>query len=164
MPIRLSNAATCCLALVATCMCTTGGEVSRSASENDMPPVDILEIDFAQAPYVLEIEVKNVRRIATFRSDSGEVGYVQYSVTGTILDILKAHEGHEFFSNEVEYRFTHEFDPSADPSIAKGGRYLVFLMPADDPAVLWLIGEGAQLELSPQLSKTIRQTASHENT
>jgi hypothetical protein len=62
----------------------------------------------------------------------------------------------------VEYRFTQEHDLETGARITKGGRYLVFLMLADDPSRLWIIGNGAQLELSPELSTTIRQIAEKE--
>jgi hypothetical protein len=162
MPIRLLTAVACAALLAVALACATGGSGTGGARELDAPSVDILEGTFAQAPYVLEIEVEDVRQTAEFRSDSGELGYVQYSVTGTILEVLKPSEGWEFFSQEVEYRFTREFDPAADLSIAKGDRYLVFLKLADDPPRFWLIGNGAQFKIGPQLSKTIRSVASRE--
>ena len=99
---------------------------------------------------------------APFRSDSGKVGYVQYSVAGNILDVHKSSEELESFSDEVEYRFTQEYDPEGKSAIAKGEKYLVFLMLTDDPPRFWLIGNGAQFELGPELSKTIRQIAEQE--
>jgi len=149
----------CLLALGALSGCATrSGKTGRTAA-SEVPPVDILESNFAQAPYVLEIEVKKVRKTATFRSDSGEVGYVQYSVSGTISEILKTTESREFFGNDVEYRFTREYDPSRSPSIRKGDRYLVFLMLPGSSSYFWLIGESAQFELNPQLSETMKRIA-----
>ena len=142
--------------------CSTRSGGPNKATTNDVPPTEILEGNFAQAPYVLEIEVKEVKETATFRSDSGEVGYVQYSITGTIIDILKTQESWEFFGKNVEYRFTQEYDPSRAPSMRKGDRYLVFLMLPGDTSYFWLIGEAAQFELNTQLSETIRRIASHQ--
>ena len=128
-------------------------------SGSEMPPLEVLEGNFALAPYVLEVEVTDVGRVADFRSDSGPVGYVQYSVTGTVLDVLKTCEGQRPFSNEVTYRFTQESDETTIPAVVKGERYLVFLKEGDEYPHLWLIGNGSQFELSPQLSETIRKIA-----
>jgi hypothetical protein len=57
------------------------------------------------------------------------------------------------------YRFTQEHDATTIPAVIEGGRYLVFLTHADDSPLLWLIGNGAQFEMSPQLSETIRRIA-----
>ena len=162
MPNRLLTSGTFLAVVISSVACATGGDANGGALTIESPPVDILEGNFAQAAYVLEIEVEDVRHVTTIRSDSGEVGYVQFSVTGTILDVLKSSEEREAFSHSVEYRFTQEYDPGADPWITKGGRYLVFLMKADDPPRFWVIGNGAQFILSPQLSKTIRQIAAHQ--
>ena len=145
--------------LVVLLACGSGGNGNGGASKTNKPLFELLQANFAQAPYVFEIEVRDVREVASFRSDSGEVGYVQYSVTGTVLDVLKTSEEWEPFSREVEYRFTQEYDPAARTRITKGGRYLVFLMLADDPSGLWVIGNGSQFELGPELSKTIGQIA-----
>jgi hypothetical protein len=158
MPNGLINTGTLLLVLLAVLLaCVSGGNVNGGASKVDEPLVELLEGNFAQASYVFEIEVKDLREVATFRSDSGEVGYKQYSVTGTVLDVLKSSEEWEPFSREVEYRFTQEYDPAAGPRITTGGIYLVFLMLAGDPSRLWVIGNGAQFELNPELSETIGQ-------
>ncbi len=159
MPDQRPLMVTLCLVLAASISCarSAGPVVATSASE--MPPLDLLQGNFATAPYVLEIEVRGVSAVVEFRSDSGDVGYVQYSVIGTIIDILKSSEEREFLSNEVVYRFTQESDETTTPAVMNGGRYLVFLMEADDPPQLWLIGNGSQFELSPQLSETMRTIA-----
>jgi len=140
--------------------CGAGCGGGSNTHENEMlPPIEILEENFAQAPFVLEIEVTDVRRVTEFRSDSGTVGYVQYSVTGAVLDVLKTGERRQPFSNEVAYRFTQEFDEATVPAVVKGGRYLVFLKEGNESPHLWLIGNGAQFELSPRLSEIIRKIA-----
>ena len=149
------------LAIIALSSCGTGGGADTNTHEYEMPPLEILEENFAQALYVLEIDVTDVRRVAEFRSDSGTVGYVQYSVTGTVLDVLKTSERHQPFSNGVTYRFTQESDETTIPAVVQGERYLVFLKEADEFPHLWLIGNGAQFELSPQLSETIGKIADH---
>ena len=151
-----------CLALVVSCACASGVDKGDNAPAEVFPSVGLLEGNFTQAPYVLEIDVKKVKETARFKSDSGEVGYVQYSVTGTIIEVLKASEEHEFPRNEVEYFFTQEYDPTGDTLIDKGRRYLVFLMLADDPPRFWPIGNGAHFEISPQLSEAMRQIAAHK--
>jgi hypothetical protein len=162
MPNRSPNTGILLALSIGFVACVAGGNVNGGASKIDEPLVKILEGNFNQASYVIEIEVRDVREVATFRSDSGEVGYIQYSATGTVLDVLKSSEQWEPFSREVEYRFTQEHDPEAGARITKGGRYLVFLMLADDPSRLWVIGNGAQFEVTPELSKTIVKIAEKE--
>ena len=162
IPNRILTAFPCFAFLVSVFACATCGSGAGAACEMGAPSVEILEGNYEHAAYVLEIEVKDVHRVATFRSDSGKVGYVQYSVAGNILDVHKSSEELESFSDEVEYRFTQEYDPEGKSAIAKGEKYLVFLMLTDDPPRFWLIGNGAQFELGPELSKTIRQIAEQE--
>lgn len=159
---RFLNAGIFFAVLIGSIGCTSGGNANGGSSTIEAPPVEVVEGNFARAPYVLEIEVEEVRRAATFRSDSGEVGYVQYSIIGTILEILKSSGERELLSDEIEYRFTQEYDPKADSTIAKGRKYLVFLMLAEEPPRFWVIGNGAQFELCPELSKTVRQIAEQE--
>lgn len=159
MPNRLINTGTLLVLLAVLLACVSGGNVNSGAPKIDEPLVELLEGNFARASYVFEIEVKDMCEVATFRTDSGEVGYIQYSVTGTVLDVLKSSEEWEPFSRAVEYRFTQEYDPTAGTRITKGSRYLVFLMLAGDPSRLWVMGNGAQFELSPELSETIGQIA-----
>ena len=157
MQSRFLNAGIFFAVVIGSVGCTSGGNANGGSST-----IEAVEGNFARAPYVLEIEVEEVRQAATFRSDSGEVGYVQYSIIGTILEILKSSEERELLSDEIEYRFTQEYDPKADSTIAKGRKYLVFLMLADDPPRFWVIGNGAQFELCPELSKTVRKIAEQE--
>jgi len=147
------------LVVIALSCCEAGCGADTNTYENEVPPLEILEENFARAPFVLEIEITDARRVAEFPSDSGTVGYVQYSVTGTVLDVLKTSEGRQAFSNEVTYRFTQEFDETTIPAVAKGERYLVFLKEVDELPHLWLIGNAAQFELTPQLSEAIRKIA-----
>lgn len=151
-----------CVALVVASACASNVDTGDDAPAEAFPSVSLLEGNFARAPFVFEIDVQKVKETARFRSDSGKVGYIQYSVTGTIIEVLKANEEHEFPRNEVEYFFTQEYDPSGGTSIDMGRRYLVFLMLADDPPRFWPIGNGAQFEISPQLSETMRQISAHK--
>ena len=162
MRSRFLNAGIFLAVVIGAIGCTSGGNANGGSSTVEAPPVEVVEGNFARAPYVLEIEVEEVRQAASFRSDSGEVGYVQYSIIGTILEILKSSGERELLSDEIEYRFTQEYDPKADSTIAKGRKYLVFLMFAEEPPRFWVIGNGAQFELCPELSKTVRQIAEQE--
>lgn len=154
---RLLSKVALSLVLVASVSCGKGGDTARTTSEYEMPPLDILQGNFEQAQYVLEIEVEEVNPVAEFRSDTGKAGYVQYSVTGTVLGTFKSSEVRESPPEKVVYRFTQEYDAATVPAVVKGERYLVFLKHADDSPFLWLIGNGAQFEMSPQLSETIPQ-------
>lgn len=146
------------LVVIALCSCGAGGGADTNFHENEMP-LEILEENFAHAAFVLEIDVTDVHRVAEFRSDSGTAGYVQYSVTGAVLDVLKTGQRLQPFSNEVTYGFTQESDETTVPAVVKGERYLVFLKEADQVPNLWLIGNGAQFQLTPGLSETIRNIA-----
>ena len=121
------------------------------------PPVEVLQANFDHASHVLEIEVEEVREVESIRSDSEEIGYIQYSVTGTVLDVLKSSEGMEIGSGGVEYRFTQEYDPGGAAVVSTGSRYLVFLKLVEDPPRFWVVGNGAQFELTPALSKTVQE-------
>jgi hypothetical protein len=145
------------LVVIALSFCEAGCGADTKTHQNEMPPLDILEGNFEQAQCVLEIEVEDVSQVAEFRSDAGEIGYVQYSVSGAVLATFKPSEAWESPPENVVYRFTQEHDATAIPAVIEGGRYLVFLTHADDSPLLWLIGNGAQFEMSPQLSETIRR-------
>ncbi|MGD8439555.1 MAG: hypothetical protein PVG53_03395 [Holophagae bacterium] len=149
-------------AVVVAASCTTHGGATPDVPEPAMPPVDVLEGNFAQATYVVEVEVDGVRRVAEFPSDSGDVGYVQYAVVGVVLEVFKASGRSELVSQDIEYRFTQEHDENSAPAVTAGSRSVVFLRRAGDPEAFWVIGNGAQIEASPQTVWAVRQIAARE--
>lgn len=92
-----------------------------------------------------------VERTAIFRDDSGSVGYVQYAVTAVPTKTIKGELGHE---SKVRYRLTVEHDPSSEPPVVPGRRYVVFLKRNED-GQLWLFSEVAQFASSPGLLRRL---------
>ncbi len=121
-------------ALILAC---AGGD---RAARLELPPRELLRANLADAAYVLEIEVLSLDSTATFRDDSGAIGYVQYTVIARPTRIIKGDVDPE---PALSYRFTVEYDSTSKPPVAAGKRYVVFLKRVES-GQLWLFSEAAQ--------------------
>jgi hypothetical protein len=113
---------------------------AQRAHRTDLPPRELLQANLAHATYVLEVEVLSLESTATFRDDSGAIGYVQFTVIARPTRVIKGDVDPE---PALSYRFTVEYDSASKPPVAAGKRYVVFLKRVES-GQLWLFSEAAQ--------------------
>ena len=124
-----------------------------------MPPEELLLENLARASLVVTIIVQQVQPVKEFVADDGTVGYLQYAVTGEVVEVFKREVP---VLNTVTYSFTAEQDPSGKTWPSEGDELLVFLEPTPPGDALWLIGEASQFPMVENLPRTMRKLAAEE--
>jgi hypothetical protein len=74
------------LALSVTSLACAG---ARPRGVGPLPPQALLRQDLARASLVVTLVVQRVTPAKEFVDDRGAVGYVQYAVTGKVIEVFK---------------------------------------------------------------------------
>ncbi len=133
--------------------------VGTYASDKDYqcPPKDLVINNLLQCEQSVELLVKDVKEVKIFKAGSGQGGYVQCLVNGTVTRNFK---GKFFVGEAIAYYFTCEFDSVARCPVLKGKEYVVFLRNDPKTGKLWLFEEVAQFLSSPEVTKILDQAIS----
>jgi hypothetical protein len=131
-----------------------GAASGNSGDQGQTELFRLLKDNYMRADCVYELKVEDVEAINRFRSDSGNVGYVQYEVTGLAITTFKSCSNAD---SHVHYRFIEEWSPQA-PLIAKPGSVLlVFLKHSAQDGSLWVLAEGSQFPITQEMKEFLKR-------
>ncbi len=123
--------------------------------ETPLPPLELLQSNYEQAPFVVLLKVTDKEIEQTIFADDGSPGYIITRESGTVLESFK---GDLQIGEKVVFHDWLEYHPGWQKE--RGKSLLVFLKPDPNTPDLKTIAEAAVFNYHPELIKMIKMIRS----